>query len=92
MFAIKPLMFGDAMIPNSFQVSFCFDLTIGIKKVSIVVRLYSSGVILEEVKKKGFEKGGDKIGNQNVVHPFCSDSRNESNGIFALGVGFFFFR
>ena len=26
------------------------------------------------------------------THPFCSDFRYESNGIFVLGWGFFFFR
>ena len=37
-----------------------------------------------------------KIDNQNesnfYTHSFCSDFRNKTNGIFVLGVGFFFFR
>ena len=31
-FAIKALMFTDAMVPESFQVTFTLILTIGIKK------------------------------------------------------------
>ena len=40
------------------------------------------------------EKGGGRQSTQSKHYPisYCSDFRYESNGIFVLGVGFFFFR
>ena len=58
-FAIKALIFTDAMVPNSFQVSFTLILTIVLKRGRIVVGLSNSGIY-----ERGLKTRGDKLGNR----------------------------